>query len=102
WLAEVSKFRIVLLEPFCSNSGRVGCHIALLKLPMSNGCTMDMNGCRVFPRLNCPLLTFIVYEFIWLPASISSIELETRLARPDNVFSVINCPMSMLTGLGEA
>ncbi|GFW00425.1 hypothetical protein TNCV_692641 [Trichonephila clavipes] len=31
--AEVSKFRRVLLEPLCSNSGRVGCRIVLLRLP---------------------------------------------------------------------
>ncbi|GFV98595.1 hypothetical protein TNCV_1452811 [Trichonephila clavipes] len=35
--AEVSKFRRVLLEPICSNSGRVGCRIVLLKFPKSVG-----------------------------------------------------------------
>ncbi|GFU39379.1 uncharacterized protein TNCV_1716521 [Trichonephila clavipes] len=39
--AEVSKFRRVLLESICSNSGLVGCRIVLLKFPkyvgMPNG-----------------------------------------------------------------
>ncbi|GFW70435.1 hypothetical protein TNCV_4915551 [Trichonephila clavipes] len=35
--AEVSKFRRVLLEPPCNNSGRVGCRIVLLKFPKSVG-----------------------------------------------------------------
>ncbi|GFW26771.1 uncharacterized protein TNCV_2851611 [Trichonephila clavipes] len=37
WAAEVSKFRTVLLELLCSNSGRVGYRIVLLKLPKSVG-----------------------------------------------------------------
>ncbi|GFX48580.1 hypothetical protein TNCV_584771 [Trichonephila clavipes] len=37
WPAEVSKFRKVLLEPLCNNSGRVGCRIVLLKFPKSVG-----------------------------------------------------------------
>ncbi|GFW19118.1 uncharacterized protein TNCV_254451 [Trichonephila clavipes] len=41
WIAEVSKFRRVLLESLCSNSARVGCRIVLLKFPkfveMHNG-----------------------------------------------------------------
>ncbi|GFV93963.1 hypothetical protein TNCV_3573161 [Trichonephila clavipes] len=32
-----SEFRRVLLEPFCSNSERVGCRIVLLKFPQSVG-----------------------------------------------------------------
>ncbi|GFX95243.1 uncharacterized protein TNCV_848341 [Trichonephila clavipes] len=34
--------------------------------------------------------------------SVSSIQLETRLVRPGNVFPVINRPMSVLTVLGES
>ncbi|PRD27905.1 UNVERIFIED_CONTAM: hypothetical protein NCL1_34034 [Trichonephila clavipes] len=38
WVAaKVSKFRRVLLEHLCSNSGRVGCRIVLLKFPKSAG-----------------------------------------------------------------
>ncbi|GFU67762.1 uncharacterized protein TNCV_3134271 [Trichonephila clavipes] len=38
WLpAEVSKLKRVLLEPLCSNSGRMGCRIVLLKFPKSVG-----------------------------------------------------------------
>ncbi|GFT31952.1 hypothetical protein TNCV_3468181 [Trichonephila clavipes] len=37
WTEEVSKFRRVLMEPLFSNSGRVGCHIVLLKFPKSVG-----------------------------------------------------------------
>ncbi|GFW68768.1 uncharacterized protein TNCV_3639831 [Trichonephila clavipes] len=50
-------------------------------------------------------MTCRVHEFIRLSlyphSSISSIKLEKRLVRSDNVFPVINGPMSMLTGPGE-
>ncbi|GFV24870.1 uncharacterized protein TNCV_883381 [Trichonephila clavipes] len=37
WSVKVSKFRRVLLELLCSNSGRVGCRIVLLKFPKFTG-----------------------------------------------------------------
>ncbi|GFT60510.1 hypothetical protein TNCV_1966141 [Trichonephila clavipes] len=46
------------------------------------------------------------HEFIKLSpypyTPISSIQLESRLVRPGNVFQVINSPMSVLTGSEEA
>ncbi|GFW93917.1 hypothetical protein TNCV_4221951 [Trichonephila clavipes] len=54
---------------------------------------------------NSPLLTCRVHGFKRLSpypyTSISSIQSETRLARPGNVFLVVYSPMSVLTGPGE-
>ncbi|GFU66395.1 uncharacterized protein TNCV_291931 [Trichonephila clavipes] len=56
--------------------------------------------------LNSPLLICRIHGFMRLSpypyTSISSIQLETRLVRPGNVFLVINSSMSALTGPGEA
>ncbi|GFW80514.1 uncharacterized protein TNCV_2416161 [Trichonephila clavipes] len=61
---------------------------------------------RASTSLNSPLLTCRVHGFMRLPpylhTSISSIQLETRLVRPGNVFPVINSPMSVLMSSGEA
>ncbi|GFV54652.1 uncharacterized protein TNCV_3843721 [Trichonephila clavipes] len=55
--------------------------------------------------LNSPLLTCRVHGFMRMSpypyTYISSIQLETRLVRPGNVFPIINSPMSVLTGPGE-
>ncbi|GBN34158.1 hypothetical protein AVEN_34875-1 [Araneus ventricosus] len=61
---------------------------------------------RGFTRLNSPLLTNRVYGLMMLsPYSYSCIrliQLETRLVRPGNVFTVINSPMVVFSGPGEA
>ncbi|GFT31953.1 uncharacterized protein TNCV_3468191 [Trichonephila clavipes] len=41
-------------------------------------------------------------KVVSMPLCITSIQLETRLVRPGNVFPVINSPMSVLTAPGEA
>ncbi|GFV05528.1 uncharacterized protein TNCV_227391 [Trichonephila clavipes] len=62
------------------------------------------NNHRASTSLNSPLLTCRVHGFMRLSPypSVSSIQLETRLVRPSKVFPVINSPMSVLTGPGEA
>ncbi|GFX71917.1 uncharacterized protein TNCV_1443401 [Trichonephila clavipes] len=61
---------------------------------------------RASTSLNSPWLTCRVHGFTRLSLhpyiSISSIQLETRLVGPGNMFPVVNRPMSMLTGTGEA
>ncbi|GFX91653.1 uncharacterized protein TNCV_3682391 [Trichonephila clavipes] len=61
---------------------------------------------RASTSLSSPLLTCRVHEFMRLSpftcTSIRSIPLETRLVRSGNVFLVINSPLSVLTGPGEA
>ncbi|GFU05079.1 uncharacterized protein TNCV_574341 [Trichonephila clavipes] len=60
---------------------------------------------RASTSLNSLLLTCRVQGFMRLSpypyTFISSIQLETRLVRPGNVFPVINNPMSVLTGPDE-
>ncbi|GFV55401.1 uncharacterized protein TNCV_146741 [Trichonephila clavipes] len=61
---------------------------------------------RASTSLNSRLVTCRVHGFLRLSpypyTSISSIQSETKLVRPGNVFLVINSPMLVLTGPGEA
>ncbi|GBM09537.1 hypothetical protein AVEN_100444-1 [Araneus ventricosus] len=61
---------------------------------------------RSSTRLSSPLLACRVHGFMRISScpytSIRPIQLETRLVRSDNVFPVINSPMAVLVGPGDA
>ncbi|GFX34982.1 uncharacterized protein TNCV_2329221 [Trichonephila clavipes] len=73
-------------------------------VPYHANCTPPYH-CKASTCLNNPFLICRVHGFMrlypYLYATISSIQLETRLVSPDNVFPVINSSMSVLTGPGE-
>ncbi|GFU52316.1 uncharacterized protein TNCV_3958421 [Trichonephila clavipes] len=82
------------------------CHLSesyldVSRVPYHANCTRPIPH-RASTSLNSPLLTCKVHRFMRLSpypyTSISSIQLQTRLVRPGNVFPVINSPKSVLMG----
>ncbi|GFT55025.1 uncharacterized protein TNCV_2325341 [Trichonephila clavipes] len=76
---------------------------------------LDISGSHIMPtahtpyhhrastNLNSSLMTCRIHGCMRLfPYPISSLQLETRLVRPGNVFPLITSPMSVLTGPSEA